>query len=95
MLLQSVLIGKAQEIYSALPVDQSAWYTVVKEAILKSYKLVPEAYGQRFRNTAKDGKQTFIEFARDKECLFDIWCASQNVGKNFFKIMAITLGGIV
>ena len=85
VLLQSVLIGKAREIYSALPVEQSARYAVVKESILKAYELVPEAYRQKFRSTAKDSKQTFVEFARDKERLFDRWCASQNVNGDFAK----------
>jgi len=76
VLLQSVLVGMARDIYSALPVEQSARYTVVKESILKAYELVPEAYRQKFRSTSKGNKQTF---ARDKERLFDRCCVSQNV----------------
>ena len=44
LLLQSVLVGKAQEIYGSLSVEQSSSYEHVKEAILKAYELVPEAY---------------------------------------------------
>ena len=44
LLLQSVLIGKAREIYTQLPVEQSHHYETVKELILKGYELVPEAY---------------------------------------------------
>ena len=44
LLLQSVLVGKAQEIYGSLSVEQSSNYEHVKEAILKAYELVPEAY---------------------------------------------------
>ena len=91
VLLQSVLIGKAREIYSALPVEQSARYTIVKESILRAYELVPEAYRQKFRNTSKGNKQTFVEFARDKEHLFDRWCASQNVGGDFAKLRQLLL----
>jgi hypothetical protein len=50
MLLQSVLIGKAREVYTQLSVHQSANYDIVKELILNSYELVPEAYRQKFRN---------------------------------------------
>ena len=71
VLLQSVLIGKAREIYSALPVDQSSNYLLVKEAVLKAYELVPEAYRQKFRKTTKEENQTYVEFARTKERLFD------------------------
>ena len=50
LLLQSVLLGKAQEIYGSLSIEQSSNYEHVKEAILKAYELVPEAYRQKFRN---------------------------------------------
>ena len=53
LLLQSVLAGKAQEIYGSLSVEQSSNYEHVKEAILKAYELVPEAYRQKFRNYFK------------------------------------------
>ena len=43
LLLQSVLIGKAREIYTQLGVEQSNHYETVKELILKGYELVPEA----------------------------------------------------
>ena len=48
MLLQSVFVGKAREIYSQLSIELSANYDTVKELILNGYKLVPEAYRQKF-----------------------------------------------
>ena len=78
LLLQSVLlIGKAREIYSALPVEKSAQYEEVRRAILKAYELVPEAYRQKFRNCKKQDSQTYAEFAREKEALFVRWCAAK------------------
>lgn len=53
LLLQSVLRGKAQEAYSALSSEQSSDFDKVKQAVLKAYELVPEAYRQKFRNTRK------------------------------------------
>ena len=47
LLLQSVLVGKAQEIYGSLSVEQSSNYDHVKESILKAYGLVPEAYRKK------------------------------------------------
>ena len=44
LLLQSSLVGKAREVYSALSVDESSQYETVKNTILKAYELVPEAY---------------------------------------------------
>ena len=70
LLLQSVLVGKAQEIYGSLSVERSSNYEHVKEAILKAYELVPEAYRQKFRNYLKYDSKTHVEFAREKENLF-------------------------
>ena len=71
LLLQSVLIGRAREIYIQLGVEQSHHYETVKELILKGYELFPEAYRQKFRNCKKDSNQTHVEFAGSKEQLFD------------------------
>ena len=46
LLLQSVFVGKAREIYSSLSLEQCQHYDTVKKAVLKAYKLVPEAYRQ-------------------------------------------------
>ena len=82
LLLQSVIIGKAREIYTQLTVQQSSSYDTVKELILKAYELVPEAYRQKFRNCKKENEQTHVEFARTKEQLFDRWCSSKKIGSN-------------
>ena len=81
LLLQSVLVGKAQEIYGSLSVEQSSAYEHVKEAILKAYELVPEAYRQKFRNYLKYDSKTHVEFASEKENLFNRWCHSKEVGQ--------------
>ena len=86
LLLQSVLVGKAQEIYGSLSVEQSSNYEHVKEAILKAYELVPEAYRQKFRNYLKFDSKTHVEFAREKENLFNRWCHSKEVGQDFKKL---------
>lgn len=76
LLLQSVLVGKAQEAYSALSIEESSDNETVKNAILRAYELIPEAYRQRFRSLHKPDKQTYVEFAREKETLFARWCKS-------------------
>ncbi|KAK0151950.1 hypothetical protein N1851_006690 [Merluccius polli] len=79
LLLQCVFTGKAQEVFSALSMDQAKQYDVVRDSILHAYELVPEAYRQKFRNARKLEQRTFVEFAREKERLFDRWCTAQNV----------------
>ena len=91
LLLQSVLIGKAQEIYGSLSVEQSSNYEHVKEAILKAYELVPEAYRQKFRNYLKYDSKTHVEFAREKENLFNRWCHSKEIGQDFKKLKQMVL----
>ena len=86
MLVQSVLVGKAREVYSALSVEQSADYEVVKREILKAYELVPEAYRQQFHESKCKEGQTYMEFAQQKEALFNRWCTSQQVGNSFDKL---------
>ena len=91
LLLQSVVIGKAREIYTQLSLEQSSDYDKVKELILKAYELVPEAYRQKFRDCRKEPNQTHVEFARTKEQLFDRWCSSKKVGSDHEKLRKLML----
>ena len=50
LLLQTTLHGHAQEAFVALSAVERKDYKIVKDAVLKAYQLVPEAYRQRFRN---------------------------------------------
>ncbi|XP_066952487.1 uncharacterized protein [Macrobrachium rosenbergii] len=79
-MLQVVLVGKAQAAYSALSVEDSSNYELMKDVILKAYALVPEAYRQKFRELKKASNETYSEFARCKERLFEDWCNSRKVG---------------
>ena len=91
LLLQSVLVGKAREVYSAMSLEYSSQYNLVKKAVLKAYELVPEAYQQNFRNYKKVDKQTYTEFASEKEALLDRWCAFKEVAKDFEKLRQLIL----
>ena len=51
----------------------------------------PEAYRQKFRNCQREISQTFVEFARVKEQLFDRWCHSKKVNKDFEKLRQLIL----
>ena len=91
MLLQSVRIGKALEIYTQLTVEQSSSYDTFKELILKAYELVPDAYRQKFRNCKKENEQTPAEFARTEEQLFDRWCSSKKTGSDHGNLRQLML----
>ena len=90
LLLQSVLKSKAQH-YSALSITACESYDTVKEAIKKAYELVPEAYRQQFRELKRKEGLTYVEYAHDKETLFDRWCVSREVGANFENLKQLVL----
>ena len=90
-LLQSVLIGKAAEVYLALSLAESSDYDKVKDTILKAYQLVPEAYRQRFRKYKKFENQTYVEFAREKEDFFYKWFRSKKIPDSFDNLRQLIL----
>uniref|UniRef100_A0A672IAI9 Gypsy retrotransposon integrase-like protein 1 n=1 Tax=Salarias fasciatus TaxID=181472 RepID=A0A672IAI9_SALFA len=79
LLLHYKLTGKAQEVVSALSLEDSLKYDKVKATVLRAYELVPEAYRQGFRQHKKATNQTFVEFAREKEQLYDRWLQASKV----------------
>ena len=85
------LLARLEKFYSQLSVVQASDYDNVKELIWKGYELVPEAYRQRFRNCQKESNQTYLEFARKKEQLFDLWCNSKNVNQNYENLRELML----
>ena len=89
-----MLVGKALEIYVALSLDQSSEYDTVKTAILNAYELVPEAYQRKFRGSTKGDTQSYVEFAREKERLFDRWCAFMGAEEDFKKLRVNDFGGV-
>ena len=91
ILLQKAFVGKAREIFAQLSVEQSQKNEYVKDVVLRGYQLNPEAYRQKFRNCQRDISQTFVEFARVKEKLFDRWCHSKKVNKDFEKLRQLIL----
>ena len=79
VLMQSILVGKALEAYSSIDEEQSCDYEVVKDVILKAFKLVSEAYRLKFRSLKKEDNKTYLEFARAKRQSFNEWCKSVKV----------------
>ncbi|XP_072881824.1 uncharacterized protein [Hemitrygon akajei] len=92
-LLQSVLKGKAQRAYAALSMEEEEAenYDKVKEAILRTYELVPEAYRQKFRNLKKGWNQMNTEFAYEKGVLLDRWCTAETVEEDFWRLRELIL----
>ena len=72
MLLQSVLVGKAREIYIQLDAEQAANYDNVIELILRGYELVPEAYRQKFRSFEYDRGKDYSPYQQSKSLLAEL-----------------------
>lgn len=79
LLLQCVLTGRAQEVYSSLPLSDCNDYDIVKAAVLKSYELVPEAYRQKFRTLSRGVNVAHVEVARELSTAFNRWCMASEV----------------
>ena len=91
LLLQTVLKGKAQEVYTSLSVEQSKDYDVVKASILKGYELIPEAHRQKFRNLRREEGKTHVEFASKKLLYFDRWCHSKSIDEDYDNLKELVL----
>ena len=66
LLLQSVVIGKAREIYTQLSLEQSSDYDTVKEFILKAYELVPEHTGRNLETVEKNMTRLMLSLLEQK-----------------------------
>ena len=82
LLLQSILISKAREIYPQLSVEQALNYDSIKELILQEHELVLEAYCQKFHTCEKESNKMYVEFSQTKEQLFDRCCAAEKNWQN-------------
>ena len=49
--------------YSALSIEKSCQYDLVKAAVLNAYKLVPEVYGLKFCSSIK--REGYLQGKRD------------------------------
>ena len=54
-------------------------------------ELVSEAYRQQFRELKRKEGLIYVEYAGDKETLFDRWCISKEVGTNFKNLKQLIL----
>ncbi|XP_072171558.1 uncharacterized protein [Diadema setosum] len=91
MIVQQKLTGKAHSVVSALSDGEANDYDTVKEAVLLAYQLVPEAYRQKFRGYRRGSRQTYVEFQREKEIMFDRWVRSMKVDLTYENLREIVL----
>lgn len=78
-LLGTVLKGRAQSLYVFASPEVRSDYDLLKSLILRGYRLHPEAYRKKFRNTYMKSGQTHVEFAREMLMNFDHWLETEKV----------------
>ena len=74
-----------------MSVSDSLNYDKLKAKVLKAYELVPEAYRQKFRSCSKSESMSYVEFAHEKEQLFDKWVTSKGIGEEYGKLRELLL----
>ena len=57
------LIGRAQQAYTGLTIEEAGNYKVVKRAILERYDVNAETYRRRLQNLSKKPSETYREMA--------------------------------
>ena len=71
--LAAHLVGKAQEAYAALSIEDARSYEKVKEAILQRFDITEESYRQRFRTTKKKTEESNRELVARLTDLAEKW----------------------
>ena len=74
--LAAHLVGKAQEAYAALSLEESRDYERVKGAILRRFDITEDSYRQRFRSTRKKEDESHRELLVRLNHLAGKWMAS-------------------
>lgn len=77
LLVQSKFKGKAREAYVSLNDEEAGDYESIKEAVLKSTRLSPGVYRERFRNVKKRPGDTYLEMARECCLKMDRWMKAE------------------
>lgn len=62
ILIAPLLSGTASQAWGFLTIDERSDWKVVRETILKAYRLSPDYYRNKFNNTKKTYKGTYTEF---------------------------------
>ena len=60
--LSALLRGKALEVYSRMPLDQSRDYATLKRALLRRYQLTEEGFKTKFRTAKPDNNESPAQF---------------------------------
>ncbi|XP_033756184.1 uncharacterized protein LOC117338928 [Pecten maximus] len=81
--LSVLLKGRALDVFSRLPVDQSLDYDVLKGALLKRFEMTEDSFRKRFRSGRPETGETFSQFAVRLESDLVRWMEMASVDKTY------------
>ena len=83
VLLSTLLTGKALDIYAALSDEITGDYKLLKDALLKGFKKIPEGFRSEFRSAKPKLSDTYALFGIHLGRLLDYWLESLNAPKTY------------
>ncbi|XP_069108215.1 uncharacterized protein, partial [Argopecten irradians] len=81
--LSVLLKGRALDVFSRLPVDQSLDYSVLKDALLKRFETTEQGFRKKFKTGRPEAGETFVQFAVRLDSYFLRWLEMANSPKTF------------
>ena len=89
--LSALLSGKALQVYTRLPSEDSQDYDKVHEALCKRFNLTEEGFRKKFRNSRPEKDENAQEFILRLQHLFSRWVELAQIGKDFDKLQALMI----
>ncbi|XP_060062936.1 uncharacterized protein LOC132543450 [Ylistrum balloti] len=81
--LSALLKGKALDVFSRLPVQQSLDFDELKTALLKRFEMTDEGFRKSFRTSRPEGGETFTQFAIRLHNYLERWIELTKTEKSF------------
>ncbi|XP_033761705.1 uncharacterized protein LOC117343459 [Pecten maximus] len=81
--LSVLLKGRALDVFSRLPVEQSLDYEVLKCALLKRFEMTEQGFRKRFIDGRPEKGETFSQFAVRLDSYFQRWLEMAGIEKSF------------
>ena len=81
--LSALLKGKALDVYSRLPSEESLDYDILKAALLKRFELTEEGFKKRFKTARPEKGETFVQYLSRSKRYLEQWFELGSVAKTY------------
>ncbi|XP_021369220.1 uncharacterized protein LOC110460569, partial [Mizuhopecten yessoensis] len=81
--LSALLKGRALDVFSRLPMEQSLDFEELKKALLTRFELTEEGFWKKFRSTRPETGETLTQFAFRLDSYFMRWLDMTRTAKDF------------